>query len=127
MFSPTEEKATGRPPCGLSILTGTCKKDGERVFSRACCNRARGSGFKLKEGRFRADIRKTFFYAEGGETPAQVALGGGSCPIPGNTDGQAGRGSEQSDVVAGGPAHCRGGWARWPLKVPRNPNHSVML
>jgi len=39
---------------------GACKKNGERVFSRACCDRRRGNGFKLKEGRFRLDIRKKF-------------------------------------------------------------------
>ena len=31
-----------------------------RRFSRACCNRTRDDGFKLEEGRFRLDIRKTF-------------------------------------------------------------------
>jgi len=30
-------------------------------FSRACCNRAKANGFKLKAGRFRPDIRKKFF------------------------------------------------------------------
>ncbi|KAK4815809.1 hypothetical protein QYF61_007249 [Mycteria americana] len=42
-------------------LKGAYKKDGDKLFSRACCNRTRGNGFKLKEGRFRPDIRKKFF------------------------------------------------------------------
>ncbi|KAK4816471.1 hypothetical protein QYF61_017199 [Mycteria americana] len=45
----------------FQYLKGAYKKDGDRVFSRACSNRTRGNGFKLKEGRFRLDIRKRFF------------------------------------------------------------------
>ena len=45
----------------FQYLKGAYKKDGDKLFSRACCNRTRGNGFKLKEGRFRLDIRKKFF------------------------------------------------------------------
>ncbi|KAK4816464.1 LOW QUALITY PROTEIN: hypothetical protein QYF61_017192 [Mycteria americana] len=54
-------KALGRPYCGLSILKGVNKKGGDRLFRRAYCYRTRHNGFKLKDGRFRLDIRKRFF------------------------------------------------------------------
>ena len=47
----------------LQHLKGAYKKDGVRLFSRDCCDRTRGDGFKLKEGRVRLDIRKEFFTA----------------------------------------------------------------
>ena len=37
----------------------------------------------------------------------QVAQRGGGCPIPGDTQGQAGRGSKQPDLPVGVPVHCR--------------------
>ncbi|KAK4827290.1 hypothetical protein QYF61_016517 [Mycteria americana] len=45
----------------FQYLKGAYKKDGDRLFSRACSDRTRGNGFKLKQGTFRLDIRKKFF------------------------------------------------------------------
>jgi len=48
------------------------------------------------------------FYSEGGETLEQVAQRGARCLTAGNIQGQAGRGSEQPDLLVDVPAHCRG-------------------
>ena len=42
-------------------LQGAYKIDGNRLFNRACSDRTSSDDLKLKEGRFRLDIRKKFF------------------------------------------------------------------
>ncbi|KFQ83237.1 hypothetical protein N337_06245, partial [Phoenicopterus ruber ruber] len=61
LFSLEKRRVWGDLIAAFQYLKGAYKKDGEKLFSRACCNRTRGDGFKPKEGRFRLDIRKKFF------------------------------------------------------------------
>jgi len=45
----------------LLVPEGACKRAGEGLFTRACRDRTRSNGFRLKEGRFRSDLGKEFF------------------------------------------------------------------
>ena len=45
----------------FQYIKGAYKKAGEGLFPRACSDRTRGNGFKLKEGRFRSGVRRKFF------------------------------------------------------------------
>ena len=45
----------------FQYLKGACKDAGEGLFIRDCSDRTRGNGFKLKQGKFRLNIRKKFF------------------------------------------------------------------
>ena len=56
-----EGKAPGDLRAVCQYLKGGCEKEGDRLFSMICGDRTRGNGFKLKEGRFTLDIRRSFF------------------------------------------------------------------
>ncbi|GAB0188388.1 hypothetical protein GRJ2_001304100 [Grus japonensis] len=61
LFSLEKRRLWGDLITAFQYLKGAYKKAGEGLFTRACNNRTRGNGFKLKEGRFRLDIKKKFF------------------------------------------------------------------
>ena len=60
LLSLEKRRLWGNLTLAFQYLKGAYKKDGDRLFSRACSNRIMGNGFELNKGRFRLDIRTNF-------------------------------------------------------------------
>ena len=57
LFSLEKRRLWGHLIAAFRYLKGADMKDGENIFSKACCDRTKSNGFKLREGRFTLDIR----------------------------------------------------------------------
>jgi len=61
LFSVEKRRLHGNLTVIFQYLKGAYSQEGDQFFMQVDSNRTRGNGFKLKEGRFRLDIRKKFF------------------------------------------------------------------
>ena len=61
LFSLEKRRLQGGLIAAFQYIKGAYKKGAERLSTRACSDRRRGEGFKLKEGRFRLAIGKKCF------------------------------------------------------------------
>ena len=112
-------------------VKGAYKQERSQLFERVDNSRTTGNVCKLKEGRFRLDVRGKFFTRRVVRCWNRLPREGVDVTVPGGVQGQVGWGPGQPGLVlnveVGGPA-CSRGVGDWVgFDVPPNLRHSMIL
>ena len=109
LLSLKKRKFWGDLRASFKCLKGSYRK-GDKHSSKICCDRTRGNGFKLNEGRFSLDIKKKFFTMKVLRHwhITQVVQRCGGHLTSGNFQGKAGSDPKQPDRATHVAVHCRG-------------------
>ena len=90
LFSLEKRRLQGDLIAAFQHLKGAYKQEGSQLLERVENCRTRGNGLKLREGRFRVDVRGKFF-TESGQVLEQLPREIVDAPsIPGGVQGQIG-------------------------------------
>ncbi|PKU48877.1 hypothetical protein llap_848 [Limosa lapponica baueri] len=126
LFSLEKRRLQGDLIAAFQYLKGACKKAGERLFTRACSDRTRGDGFKLEKSRFGLDIRKNIFtrrvVGHWNRLPREIVDALSLELFKNRWDGALSNMIWWEVFLS-----MAGGWNSMILKVPSNPNHSMIL
>ena len=125
LFSLDNRKLQGVLRVTFQYLQGSCRKERDRHFSRVCCDRTKGNGFKVKDGKLSLNAGKQIFAIRVGGT--------GTCcperwwmhdPWKHSRSGWMRLWAPVWDVDV---CSLQRSWTRWPLEVPSNSNYSVTM
>jgi len=81
LFCVEKRRLQGGLGAAFQYLKEAYKKAGGGLFTRACSDRTSGNGFKMKEDRFRLDIRKKFFAVRVVRHLNRLSRGAGNAPF----------------------------------------------
>ena len=121
---PCVSEAAGDLIAAFEYLKGVYKQEGSQLFERIDNSRTRGNGLKLKERRFRLDVRGTFF-------TMRVVRCWHRMPRPWRCSRPDWMGpwAAWSSIKCGGwwPCIQQGDWSLMILEIPFNLGHFVIL